>query len=48
LLIQRVVLRGENAQDHSNYAKTIEGNLPHGMKKMASAMERALAERQTD
>ena len=47
-LAQRVVLRGENAQDYLSYAKTLEENLPHGMKKMASAMERALAETQND
>ena len=48
LLTQRVVLQGENAQDYLSYAKTLEENLPHGMKKMASAMERALAEPQND
>jgi hypothetical protein len=42
------VLRGENAQDYLSYAKTLEENLPHGMKKMANAMERALAEIQAD
>ncbi len=48
LLIQRVALRGENAQKYLTYAKAFEENLPHGMKKMASAMERALAERRKD
>jgi hypothetical protein len=44
LLAQRIVLRGENAQNYLAYAKTLEDNLPHGMKKMASAIELALAE----
>jgi hypothetical protein len=43
LLTQRIVLRGENAVNYLTYAKTLEDNLPHAMKKMASAIERALA-----
>ena len=44
LLTQRVALRGEKAENYSGYAKTLEENLPLGMKKMASAIEDALAE----
>jgi len=44
LLTQRVVLRGREAEKYLGYARTLEENLPLGMKKMASAMERALAE----
>jgi hypothetical protein len=44
LLTQRIALRGVNAQAYSGYAKTLQENLPLGMKKMASAIERALAE----
>ena len=44
MLTQRIVLRGERAQSYIEYAKTLEENLPQGMKKMASAMERALAD----
>jgi hypothetical protein len=44
LLTQRISLQGENKQNYLGYAKTLEENLPHGMKKMASAIERALAE----
>jgi hypothetical protein len=43
-LTQRIVLQGENAQSYLVYAKALEENLPYGMKKMASAIERALAE----
>jgi hypothetical protein len=43
LLSQRIVLRGERAEDYLVYAKTLEGNLPLAMKKMASAIEDALA-----
>src|SRR5215475_8936674 len=44
LLSQRVVLRGEKADNYLGYAKTFEENLPLGMKKMASAIENALAQ----
>ena len=44
LLTQRIVLHGENARSYLGYAKTLEENLPLGMRKMASAIERALAE----
>jgi Polyketide cyclase / dehydrase and lipid transport len=44
LLTQRIVLHGESAANYLAYAKTLEDNLPHAMKKMASAIERALAE----
>ena len=43
LLSQRIFLRGEKSANYSGYAKTLEENLPLGMKKMASAMEAALA-----
>jgi hypothetical protein len=43
LLTQRVSLTGQNAQNYLDYAKTLENNLPLGMKKLASAIERALA-----
>jgi hypothetical protein len=43
LLTQRIVLRGERAANYLSYAKSLEENLPIGMKKMASAMEVALA-----
>jgi hypothetical protein len=43
LLTQRIVLRGENAESYFEYAKVLEENLPLGMKKMASAIENALA-----
>jgi len=43
-LTQRIVLQGENAQSYFVYAKALEENLPYGMKRMASAIERALAE----
>jgi hypothetical protein len=44
LLTQRIALRGQNAENYLGHAKTLEENLPLGMKKMASAIERALAE----
>ena len=44
-LTQRIVLRGEKAENYLGYAKVLEENAPLGMKKMASAMEKALAER---
>jgi hypothetical protein len=44
LLTQRIVLSGENAENYFEYAKVLEENLPLGMKKMASAIENALAE----
>ena len=44
LLTQRIILRGEKAENYLGYAKVLEENLPLGMKKMASAMEKALAE----
>jgi hypothetical protein len=44
LLTQRIVLRGEKSEDYLGYAKVLEENLPLGMKKMASAIEKALAE----
>jgi hypothetical protein len=44
LLTQRIFLRGEKAGNYLGYAKTLEENLPLGMKKMASAIEKALAE----
>ena len=44
LLTQRIVLRGEKAANYLSYARTLEENLPIGMKKMASAIEAALAE----
>jgi hypothetical protein len=44
LLTQRIALRGANAENYLGYAKVLEENLPLGMKKMASAMEKALAE----
>jgi hypothetical protein len=43
LLTQRIVLHGENARSYLCYAKTLEENLPLGMRKMASAIELALA-----
>jgi hypothetical protein len=44
LLTQRIVLRGEKAENYLGYAKVLEENLPLGMKKMASTIEKALAE----
>jgi len=44
LLTQRIVLRGRDAEKYLGYARTLEENLPLGMKKMASAIEKALAE----
>jgi hypothetical protein len=44
LLTQRIVLRGEKAENYLGYAQTLEENLPLGMTKMASAIEKALAE----
>jgi hypothetical protein len=43
-LTQRIILRGEKAGNYLSYAKALEENLPVGMKKMASAIEAALAE----
>ena len=43
LLTQRVTLRGEKAANYLGYATTFEKNVPLGMKKMASAIEVALA-----
>jgi hypothetical protein len=43
-LTQRITLRGEKAANYLSYAKVLEENLPVGMKKMASAIEAALAE----
>jgi hypothetical protein len=44
LLTQRILLRGAKAENYLGYAKVLEENLPLGMKKMASAIEKALAE----
>jgi hypothetical protein len=44
LLTQRIQLQGQNAQNYLGYAKTLEENLPHGMKTMVSAIERARTE----
>jgi hypothetical protein len=44
LLAQRIVLRGHDAEKYLGYARVLEENLPLGMKKMASAIEKALAE----
>lgn len=45
LLAQCIALRGENAANYLAYAKTLEDNLPHAMKKIASAIEHALAQK---
>jgi polyketide cyclase/dehydrase/lipid transport protein len=37
-ITQRLSLRGDRAEQYLGFAKTFETNLPHGMKKMASAI----------
>ena len=43
LLTQRIMLYGAKAANYLAHARTLEENLPSAMKKMASAMEVALA-----